>query len=62
MMMPLVPPVTVAVADVLFERPHVEGSVMSKDMIQADPAVQLMGVPVTALPVTLRNIRSVAPF
>ena len=62
MIMPLVPPVTVAVAAVLVERPHVKGLVMSNDMIQPDPATQLMGAPATALPGTLRNIRSVVPF
>ena len=62
MMMPLVPPVTVAVAAVLVDVLHVEVLVMSNDMIQPDAARQLMGPTATALSATLRNIRSVVPF
>ena len=62
MIMPLVPPATAAVAEVLFDRPHVKGLVMSKDMMQPAANGQLMGALVTAFPLTLRNIRSVAPF
>ena len=62
MMMPLVPPVSVAVAAVVVDVPHVEVLVMLKDMMHPEPALQLIGAPVTALFATLRNMRSVAPF
>src|SRR5580700_2423452 len=62
MIMALVPSVTSAVAAVLFVVPHVAGLVMSNDMMQPATNGQPMGTPVTAFPVTLRNIRSVVPF
>jgi hypothetical protein len=62
MMMPLVPPVSVAVAAVAVDVLHVEVLVILKDMTHPVPALQLIGAPITALPATLRNIRSVAPF
>ena len=66
--MPLVPLAAAAVAEVPVATPHPVVIVMSKDMMQPpDGAGQPITappplVPVIALPVTLRNIRSVAPL
>ena|ERR1035437_1380367 len=63
MTIPLVPPVTDAVAPVGVDELHVAGLVMLKDMMQ--PVVfdgQFTVPPVTAPPATLKNIRSVTPF
>lgn len=62
MMMPLVPPATFVVAAGLVNVPHVKGLVMSNDMMQPVPVVQLIGAAVSAFPATLRNIRSVLPL
>jgi hypothetical protein len=59
--MPLVPDATVVVAEVAVLEFHV-GLVILKDMTHPAPAVQSMGAPVTALAVTLKNIRSVVPL
>jgi len=63
MIMPLVPPVTEVFAEVAVEELHVDVLVISNDMMHpVVPDGQEMGATVTGLPVTLRNIRSVAPF